>query len=352
MEPGRILVVDDEPLMRDYMVETLERSNYEVEAVNSGAAAIEKIGPGRFDLVITDIRMSGVTGMDVLKAVSERSPETKVVMVTAFGTKENAQEALALGAFDYIFKPFSPDEIESVIERALEAGPSESEADDSGGSRLAEKYISPEDLEDKTGQWLAGIAPWNARRLRFDLGGAALVVVDMQRFFCEPGGPLYTENSAAIVPVIRRLLEHFRNHDRPVVFAAQQNKGESVDRGECLRTWWLTVPLEGTREVEVIDALAPSGTEKVIPKRRYSAFFGTDLELTLRSMGVSQVVVVGLFTNVCVEATVRDAFMRDFLVFLPADACASLNEQMHLAALRTLAHWYAKVVSTAELIQP
>ena len=215
--------------------------------------------------------------------------------------------------------------------------------------KIQETYLTPENIEAKTRQWLDEIEPYNRRDVQFDLQNAALVVVDMQSFFCEPGCPLYTANSAALLPQVRRLIEHFRERGRPVIFAAQQNKGEFIDRGESLRKWWPTVPLEGSREVEVVEALAPLPSEKVIPKRRYSAFFATDLELTLSSMGVQQVVVAGLFTNVCVEATVRDAFMHDFLVFLPADACASLNEQMHLAALRTLAYWYAKVVPISVL---
>ncbi len=217
--------------------------------------------------------------------------------------------------------------------------------------KVQEAYLTPANLEARTQKWLDDIEPYNRREVQFDLQRAALVIVDMQRFFCEPGQPLYTKNSAAVLPKIRLLTEHFRERGRPVIFAAQQNKGELIDRGESLRKWWPTVPLEGTREVEVVEALAPLPSEKVIAKRRYSAFFATDLELTLRSMGVSQVVTAGLFTNVCVEATARDAFMHDFLVFLPADACAAMNEQMHLAALRTLAYWYAKVLTVSALIQ-
>jgi ureidoacrylate peracid hydrolase len=216
--------------------------------------------------------------------------------------------------------------------------------------RIGETYLNRDNIEAKTSRWLDEIEPYNRRDVQFDLQGAALVVVDMQRFFCEPGYPLYTENSAAILPNVRQLVQHFRVRARPVIFAAQQNKGELIDRGVSLRKWWPTVPLEGSREVEIVEELAPLPSEKVIAKRRYSAFFGSDLDLTLRSTGVSQVVVAGLFTNVCVEATARDAFMNDYLVFLPADACASLNEQMHLASLRTLAHWYAKVVPISALI--
>jgi nicotinamidase-related amidase len=215
---------------------------------------------------------------------------------------------------------------------------------------LREVYVTWENMESVTARHLEEIAPYNRREVPFDLGSAALAVIDMQRFFLEPGYPLYTPNGAAILPSVRRLVEHFRSRSRPVIFAAQQNKGEFIDRGEALRFWWPTMPLEGSRETEVVDALRPLPEEKLIRKRRYSAFHATDLELTLRGMQVRQLVVAGLFTNVCVESTARDAFMRDFLVFIPADACASLNEELHIGALRTLAHWFAKVVPTASLL--
>lgn len=217
-------------------------------------------------------------------------------------------------------------------------------------NQFQETYLDSSSLDASTRRWLDEIEPYNRREVQFDLGQAALVVVDTQRFFCEPGYPMYTGNSRFILPRIRLLLEHFRERGRPVIFAAQQNKGELIDRGDPLRMWWPSVPLEGSREVEIVEELEPLPSEKVIAKRRYSAFFATDLDLTLRSMGVRQVVAAGLYTNVCVEATVRDAFMSDYLVFLPADACAALNEQIHLASLRTLAYWYAKVVTVSGLI--
>jgi len=120
MEFKRILVVDDEPLMRDFLKETLERKKYVVESVGSGSQAIEKIKDDYFDLVITDIRMPEVSGMEVLESVTKFSSETEVIMITAFGTIENAVQAMKLGAYDYITKPFSADEIEIVVDRAVE----------------------------------------------------------------------------------------------------------------------------------------------------------------------------------------------------------------------------------------
>ena len=120
MDFKRILVVDDEPLMRDFLIETLQRKKYLVEAVGNGAQAIEKVKGEYYDLVVTDIRMPDVTGMVVLEEVKKINPETEVVMINAFGTIENAVGAMKLGAYDYIEKPFSADEIELLVDRAME----------------------------------------------------------------------------------------------------------------------------------------------------------------------------------------------------------------------------------------
>lgn len=215
--------------------------------------------------------------------------------------------------------------------------------------QLRENYLTAENLDRKTEEYLQAIAPYNHRELPFNLEQAALVIIDMQRCFLEPAYPLYSDNGRVILPRLTALIEHFRKHLRPVIYAVQQNKGEFIDRGEVLRFWWPHLPLEGSRETGLAAELAPGPEEKIIPKRRYSAFFATDLELTLRSLGIRQVVVAGLFTNVCVEGTVRDAFMRDFFVFLPADTCAALNESLHLGSLRTIALWFAKVTSVSRL---
>jgi nicotinamidase-related amidase len=215
---------------------------------------------------------------------------------------------------------------------------------------IRQTYITRDNLAEKTKSYLKIIESYNCRDVSLELENAALLVIDMQRCFLEPAFPLYTENARAIIPPIQFLLDHFRNKGRPVIFAAQKNWGEFADRGPVLRFWWPRTPLEGGPETEIIDELKPLPAEKVIAKRRYSAFYATDLDLTLRSMEVRQVVVTGLFTNVCVEATVRDAFMRDFLPFIPADACASLNEDLHIGSLRTLALWFAKISTAAGLV--
>jgi two-component system, NtrC family, response regulator AtoC len=116
----KILIVDDELLVRDFLAETLRRKNFEVATAENGQKAINLLKETAFDLIITDMKMPGVTGIDVLKKAKELSPQTIVVIITAFGSIENAVEAMRLGAFNYLVKPFSPDTIEAVIEKAHE----------------------------------------------------------------------------------------------------------------------------------------------------------------------------------------------------------------------------------------
>lgn len=117
---GSILVVDDEPDMRDFLGETLRRNGYQVDHAPNGAVALNKVRRCAYDMVITDLKMPRATGIEVLKETKKRSASTAVVMITGYGTIGSAVEAMKEGAFDYITKPFSGDEIKLVVDKAFE----------------------------------------------------------------------------------------------------------------------------------------------------------------------------------------------------------------------------------------
>ncbi len=116
----KILIVDDEESMRDFLSIMLKKEGYDVHVAENGVGAVKLIQSEIFDLVITDVRMPQLDGIGVLKAVKELSAETIVIMITAFATMETAVEAMKLGAYDYITKPFKVDEIKLIIQKALE----------------------------------------------------------------------------------------------------------------------------------------------------------------------------------------------------------------------------------------
>jgi two-component system response regulator PilR (NtrC family) len=116
----KILVVDDEQSLREVLSIMLKRTGYAVTSVADGEEAIELLNKDIFDLVITDLRMPKIDGMEVLKAAKSASPETVVLIITAFASADSAVEAMKQGAYDYLTKPFQVDEVQLIIRNALE----------------------------------------------------------------------------------------------------------------------------------------------------------------------------------------------------------------------------------------
>jgi len=116
----RVLVAEDDRVARDLLCEILRAENFEVDAVDDGAGAVERAQPGRYDLVVSDVRMDRTSGFDVLRAFTEQSPGTPVILITAFGDVSGAMEAIQRGAYDYVSKPFNIEELRLTVARALE----------------------------------------------------------------------------------------------------------------------------------------------------------------------------------------------------------------------------------------
>lgn len=116
----RILVVDDEPGMRRSLAISLKREGYEVEEAPGGTEALLRLEREIYDLVMTDLKMGPVGGLDVLAAVKKSAPQTEVIVMTAYGSIEAAVDAMRLGAFDFVTKPFQAEEILTRVRNALE----------------------------------------------------------------------------------------------------------------------------------------------------------------------------------------------------------------------------------------
>lgn len=123
----QILVVDDERSMRDFLKILLTKEGHQVITAPNGEEGLEYVQNTECDLVITDIRMPGMDGLELLESIKEHSPDLPVIMITAFASPNDAVQAMKHGAFDYISKPFNVDEIKSVIESAIRKGSGESE---------------------------------------------------------------------------------------------------------------------------------------------------------------------------------------------------------------------------------
>ncbi|MFN7957341.1 MAG: sigma-54 dependent transcriptional regulator [Holophagaceae bacterium] len=119
--PLRVLVVDDDPGMRDGMAMSLKRAGFFAEQARGGEEALRMVRPGAFDAVVTDLRMPGMDGLQLTARLKAVDPTLPVLLITAFGSLESAREAMRLGAFDFLSKPFSPEELTAALHKALKS---------------------------------------------------------------------------------------------------------------------------------------------------------------------------------------------------------------------------------------
>jgi two-component system response regulator HydG len=119
-DKGHILVVDDEPSMRTTLSILLKREGYQVSLAESGAEVLPMLAPGEYDMVLTDLKMEGMDGIELLRHIKAVDPQAEVLIFTAYGTIASAVEAMKLGAYDYIGKPFDEEELLLKVARALE----------------------------------------------------------------------------------------------------------------------------------------------------------------------------------------------------------------------------------------
>src|ERR1700741_3319738 len=117
---GRILIADDHDALRRGLARGLAEAGHEVDEASNGNAAIERLHDGYYDIVLSDLKMGGSDGLDVLRPTRAMHPATGVILMTAFGSVTTAVEAMKIGAFDSVQKPFEIEEMEVKIEKALE----------------------------------------------------------------------------------------------------------------------------------------------------------------------------------------------------------------------------------------
>ncbi|XP_074341702.1 nicotinamidase 2-like [Apium graveolens] len=168
-----------------------------------------------------------------------------------------------------------------------------------------------------------------------------LLVIDMQNYFSSIAGP--------IIPSITKTISLCRHASIPVIFT-RHSHNPSIQSNNMLAEWWNNdLVIDGTPEAEIMPEMGRRDGEMVVEKDTYSAFRGTRLEERLREMGVEEVIVTGVMTNLCCETTAREAFVRGFRVFFSTDATATSSEELHEATLKNIAYGFAYLVDCNRL---
>ncbi len=210
------------------------------------------------------------------------------------------------------------------------------------------RYFTVKTIEAKSREFMERIERFKKKtRVEFNPEASALLILDMQRFFLDEASHAHVPSAPAVVPNIARLAALFNDRGLAVISTRHVN---SDDNANMMAVWWRDVIRRENELSEIVADLALPYAE-VIEKPQYDAFYRTKLEDILKGRGISQVVVTGVMTHLCVETTARTAFVRGFEVIIPVDATAAYNEDFHLSTLTNLSHGFAVPVFMDDLIR-
>ena len=195
---------------------------------------------------------------------------------------------------------------------------------------------------------------------KVDPGRCLLMVVDVQNDFCHIEGSMARARQDLsmvdeMMPNLIELLEQARRVGAPVIFtqAVHSRWSDSQAWATRLHGVNLEVPKhcrEGSWGVDLFE-VTPWEDERVLVKRRFSAFYGTDLDVMLRALGIKTLLMTAVAPNVCVETTARDGFMRDYYVVLASDSCAAYVRAEHQATITNISKYFGQVATSEQVIK-
>ena len=183
------------------------------------------------------------------------------------------------------------------------------------------------------------------------MGKAALLIIDMQNDFVLDKKPMRVAGARDVIPKIQTVLSEFRKRSLPVFHILRVHRPDGSDVEITRKELFARSPfaVEGTKGAAVIDELTPHKGEYVLTKIRMSAFIGTELDLMLRTLGVSMLFVCGIQTPNCIRTTVFDAIACNYPVVLIDDATGASSEDIHRANVRDMRNIGVRIEKTAEM---
>ena len=199
-----------------------------------------------------------------------------------------------------------------------------------------------------------------------DPARTAMIVVDMQNDFVAPGAKLQALQATAMVPLLAKTLKFCRERGIRIIYTAHVHRSDGSDMGLYDDLYApiadRSALVDGSPGVDIFKDLAPAPGEHIIKKHRYSAFFGTDLDIVLREWGITNVVITGTTTECCCHATARDAMFRNYKVVFLSDATGTYDyvdvgqgamsaDEVHRATLVVLAGSTADVMTAADFMK-
>ncbi len=183
-----------------------------------------------------------------------------------------------------------------------------------------------------------------------DFKKCAVIVIDMQNDFVGEKAVIPCKCTPGLISNIGKLLDFSRENNIPVIYTKESHRADKKDFGRELDGDEPEHCIEGSEGIEIIEQLKPQSCDYVLIKRRYSAFFQTDLQILLQSLDVDTLIITGAATDVCVRATSTDAQQYGYYVVVPKDCCAGSSLPQHEAALEHIRYVLGKVVTLEDII--
>jgi ureidoacrylate peracid hydrolase len=203
-----------------------------------------------------------------------------------------------------------------------------------------------------SGPSLDALDPFSAKQadappMQVDPERTALLIVDLVNEYIDPKGLMSMPGGEAVVDANRSLAESARANGVHIVWIRPGH----IDASDALFRKRIAHALDGTWGAELHGGLGVASGERIVSKRRYSAFFATDLDLWLRERAIARVVVTGVALNICVRATVHDAFFHGYDVWVVSDACKATSEREEASSLYDIATHYGEVTTVDRVLE-
>ena len=182
----------------------------------------------------------------------------------------------------------------------------------------------------------------------FSVDHGAILIVDMLNDFCKDGGKMPLKEGMETVEPLKALIAKGREKGLPIIYINDCHRADKYDKEFEKRAPHC---IEGTWGAAVIDELAPRPEDYQIPKRRFSGFYQTDLDLVLRELGIKTVIVTGVVTNICVRSTCHDAFFLGYQVIVPKDCVRATGSREQESTLWDIETHFGTVTTSDQVIE-
>lgn len=214
---------------------------------------------------------------------------------------------------------------------------------------MKETYLTKENINDCTDTILERCSAVNNKKREILFGkNAALLVIDAQEYFLNPESPAFAPSSVAVTENINKLIQLFEVNKLPVIFTKHGNTDSNAG---MMKIWWKRLLEENSFYSEISKNILLPGDSVMINKTQYNAFYQSTLKDILTQKNVRSLIICGFLTNLCVETSIRESFVRGYNSVLPLDATCAYKYEYHLASCINLSNGFCSLSKTHYILQ-